>query len=173
MQFYLCEVKDGVQLAGTQADAKTLDRGFTPVDVPTDKAGLMAYVNRLFERINGKVDPVVETMKAGEIIVSAGDDGWNADHLKPAVEVFIDGEPPVAPLDQSVKHTHHKGNCPMCDRSPKAAKTLAEIDTRTQIEDMLGKLDAEGRARIAAYIADIDKPVQPVAAPAPRERKRP
>lgn len=44
MIFYLC---NGDQLAGTQADAKALDPSFTQVDIPTDKAGLMAYVNEL------------------------------------------------------------------------------------------------------------------------------
>lgn len=44
MIFYLC---NGNELVGTQADAKALDRDYTQVDVPTDKAGLMAYVNTL------------------------------------------------------------------------------------------------------------------------------
>lgn len=30
---------------GTQADARKVDRSFAPVDVPTDKAGLIAYLN--------------------------------------------------------------------------------------------------------------------------------
>lgn len=48
MIFYLC---NGNQLAGTQADAKALDRDFIQVDVPTDKAGLMAYINELMARL--------------------------------------------------------------------------------------------------------------------------
>jgi hypothetical protein len=44
MIFYLC---NGNELAATQADAKKLDRNFEQVDIPTDKAGLMSYINRL------------------------------------------------------------------------------------------------------------------------------
>lgn len=44
MIFYLC---NGNQLVGTQADAKPLDPDFVQIDVPTDKAGLMAYINTL------------------------------------------------------------------------------------------------------------------------------
>jgi len=32
---------------GTQADAKRLDKGFAPVEVPTDKDGLIAFLNAL------------------------------------------------------------------------------------------------------------------------------
>lgn len=32
---------------GTQADARKLDRGFIHVEVPTDKEGLIAYLNGL------------------------------------------------------------------------------------------------------------------------------
>lgn len=32
---------------GTQAEAKKLDRDFTPVEVPTDKEGLIAYLNEV------------------------------------------------------------------------------------------------------------------------------
>ena len=38
-------------LVGTQADAKAIDRAFVQVDVPTDKAGLMSYINDLLSQI--------------------------------------------------------------------------------------------------------------------------
>jgi hypothetical protein len=53
MQFYLCDTPDGEQLAGTQADAKALDKGFKDHTVPTDKPGLMGYVNTLLKRAAG------------------------------------------------------------------------------------------------------------------------
>lgn len=46
MIFYLANN----QLAGTQAEAKALDKNFEQVDVPTDKPGLMAYINELMGR---------------------------------------------------------------------------------------------------------------------------
>lgn len=42
MIFYLC---NNLTLVGTQAEAKALDKNFVQVDVPTDKAGLMTYIN--------------------------------------------------------------------------------------------------------------------------------
>lgn len=42
MRLYICA--DG-SYAGTQADAKAKGRGWREVDVPTDKAGLLAYLN--------------------------------------------------------------------------------------------------------------------------------
>lgn len=55
MIFYLCQTANGPQLAGTQADAKALDPKFRQVDVPTDKASLMAYINNL---MSTSVQPV-------------------------------------------------------------------------------------------------------------------
>jgi hypothetical protein len=51
MIFYLCKTQAGQRLAGTQADAKALDRKFEQVDVPTDKAGLIGFINRLYLQI--------------------------------------------------------------------------------------------------------------------------
>lgn len=47
MIFYLCR---GNELAPTQADAKKLDPDFVQIDIPTDKNGLMAFVNNLYQR---------------------------------------------------------------------------------------------------------------------------
>ena len=51
MIFYLCQSEFGPCLAGTQADAKVLDRKFVQVDVPTDKQGLMDFINCLYLKI--------------------------------------------------------------------------------------------------------------------------
>lgn len=45
---------------GTQADARKLDRDFQPVDVPTDKEGLIAYLNRITEKTEWLKAPQVE-----------------------------------------------------------------------------------------------------------------
>ena len=71
MIFYLCQTPDGPKLAPTQADAKALDRKFKQVDVPTDKANLMAYVNDLFAKAHGNTGgsaPTTITVSAQEII---------------------------------------------------------------------------------------------------------
>ncbi|WP_037500621.1 hypothetical protein [Sphingomonas jaspsi] len=48
MIFYLC---NGNTLRGTQADAKAIDRDFEQIDIPTDKAGLMHFINGLYDQI--------------------------------------------------------------------------------------------------------------------------
>lgn len=50
MIFYLA---NGTTLAATQADARQLDRNFVQHDIPTDKPGLMAYVQGLLDQIHG------------------------------------------------------------------------------------------------------------------------
>jgi hypothetical protein len=40
------------QLRGTQADAKAVNRVFEQIDIPTDKPGLMAFVQGLYEQID-------------------------------------------------------------------------------------------------------------------------
>lgn len=46
MNLYICI--DG-SFAGTQADAKAKGKGWTAVEVPTDKAGLIAYLNGMVD----------------------------------------------------------------------------------------------------------------------------
>lgn len=48
MIFYMTK---GATLCGTQADARALDRDFEQIDIPVDKAGLMAFVNDLYQKI--------------------------------------------------------------------------------------------------------------------------
>lgn len=61
MIFYLCKQEDGsTVLAPTQAEARTLDRNYKQIDVPTGKAELMAFLNDLY----GKLEtPTVETVE--------------------------------------------------------------------------------------------------------------
>jgi hypothetical protein len=59
MRLYICI--DG-SYAGTQADAKAKGRGFTEEEVPTDKAGLIAYLNQLVDeaRTGGAADAIMD-----------------------------------------------------------------------------------------------------------------
>lgn len=56
MIFYLC---NGDTLAPTQADARKLDPNFEQVDIPTDKGGLMSYLNNILAG-NAHDDTIVE-----------------------------------------------------------------------------------------------------------------
>lgn len=76
MIFYLC---NGNQLAGTQADARQLDRNFVQVDVPTDKAGLMAYINELMARAPVAPEPELvrpEPTNSPEVKASTVENEW-------------------------------------------------------------------------------------------------
>lgn len=83
---------------GTQADAKRLDKDFTQVEVPTDKDGLMAFLNRAkIAPANAVGAPPVITAPEPEVEVEVEDD--IADLL---------GEEPVAPpraVDMSASGT--------------------------------------------------------------------
>src|SRR5690606_17061023 len=40
------------QLRGTQADARAVNKNFEQIDIPTDKAGLMAFVQALYSELD-------------------------------------------------------------------------------------------------------------------------
>ena len=53
MIFYEAVDQEGyVHLVGTQADARAINKDFTQVDIPTDKTGLMNYVQQLLRQID-------------------------------------------------------------------------------------------------------------------------
>jgi hypothetical protein len=69
--FYLV---NGNELAPTQADARKLDPSFTQIDVPTDKVGLMGYINQLLGNSAGFTDrdesePTVEVQPVIQTVV--------------------------------------------------------------------------------------------------------
>lgn len=85
MIFYIATDENGQrQLRGTQADAKAVNKNFEQVDIPTDKTGLMAYIQDLFTKIDGSA-PV----EAPEVEPSDGEAELPAE---PAVRT-----PPVQP----------------------------------------------------------------------------
>ena len=58
MIFYQVNCADGTkQLSPTQAEAKAIDRNFKQVDIPTDKLGLMNYLNVLMSVIRPSAEP--------------------------------------------------------------------------------------------------------------------
>lgn len=64
MRLYICI--DG-SFAGTQADAKAKGNGFTEVDVPTDKAGLIDYLNGMVDEARGLTTDRAADMAFGPI----------------------------------------------------------------------------------------------------------
>lgn len=59
---FLVAVVDGRRvLCTTQADAKKLDPQFTPLDIPVHSAGLLDFVQKLFDEIDTRPEPVTPT----------------------------------------------------------------------------------------------------------------
>lgn len=50
MIFYLAvDDKGDTKIVGTQAEAKAINKGFQQIDIPVDKAGLMAWVQQMLD----------------------------------------------------------------------------------------------------------------------------
>lgn len=94
---------DAGQWAGTQADARALaGKAWEEVDVPTDKPGLLAWLNG--NKVAAGGPSAVPGLTLAPIVVA------EATHLaEPA--------PIAAPT-----------TCPKCSRTPRAAETLAKGD---------------------------------------------
>jgi len=64
MRLYICA--DG-SYAGTQADAKAMGKGWEQVEVPTDKAGLIDYLNARYESISRAWDADVQEARQSPV----------------------------------------------------------------------------------------------------------
>jgi len=104
------------QWAGTQADARALaGKAWDEVDVPTDKPGLLAFLNA------GRALASLE-LPANNLSVDTGRgdcDGGN-------------GEPPTPPAPRIDPNA-----CPKCARTARAAEQLAKGDDIDAIGDWL------------------------------------
>jgi hypothetical protein len=61
MIFYIALDEHGHrQLCGTQADAKAINKNFEQIDIPTDKTGLMGFVQTLFHNNDTLCDQLAE-----------------------------------------------------------------------------------------------------------------
>jgi len=113
MNLYRSKTPNGLVWSGTQADARELHGGkdFEHIDVPTDKAGLMAFLNDMEKRVAGS-SAVVEVFDEPEP---------DYDEEAPVRTVAR----PVAAIDPAT--------CPACLRSERVAKTVATSQAVTSI----------------------------------------
>lgn len=122
---------------GTQADARAANDGskdFEHIDVPTDKAGLIGFLNEMEQRLAGGAPPAP---------VERDDD--QADPEAPVISVRHSGSPPPIPVSA----------CVACQRDARAAKmvtgAMSSICAQADIEDMdvksLDKLIKAAQAR--------------------------
>lgn len=120
MKFYFCNKK---QLVGTQAEAKKLDPDYTETEVPTDKQGLMDYINDLLALIprNDQGDPIV--LVEGDNLPAASDPNTPSE----AAEAWFEKAEVVQPASSEWKR------CPKCGRTQKAAQLIADIEDKEEI----------------------------------------
>jgi hypothetical protein len=155
MNFYLCSTDKGQRLAGTQADAKALDPRFKSHEVPTDKPGLMGYINSLFSALAN--------------VASA------AAPAQPVEEAAPVAAPAPAPPPKATEPMR-PGDCPMCHRSPAGAALLAKGASADEVGDMIMQMSGFQLDKIEAALTDRRAEVareKAAASPPPRQRIRP
>ena len=60
MIFYLAVGTDNMtKILGTQADAAKVNKDFVQIDIPTDKAGLMAWIQQMLDETLNAIEPEV------------------------------------------------------------------------------------------------------------------
>lgn len=152
MKLYLA---NGIYV-GTQAEAKKLDKNFTPVEVPTDKEGLIAYLNQ-YQVDRDLYHQYVED--AGDRVVK----DINED-IDPSLRVAIPAQPGNARTQFYTDHTlsldEAFANAPLAHRLTLAC--LALEDARDAIPAMTIKDNVAATA--AVLEADFDKADQKYAA---------
>lgn len=137
MKFYLCQTPAGPRLAGTQADAKALDKNFTTVDWATDKDALMERFNDLFAQIAAASS--AEADRESEI----GDDDF--DRPEPISTPVAKRAKVFEPDWQSAPDP---GDCKRCIAMSKAARSIEGIMAFTNIEHTIHSADKPFLRRI-------------------------
>lgn len=89
MKFYEVESIEGPQLVSTQADVKALRQPVRAHEVPTDKDGLMAYINDLMKRPPAPVQEQTEEVAAKPVVAAPVQEQVEAELTPEAVEDFI------------------------------------------------------------------------------------
>lgn len=135
MNLYL---SNGRVWTGTQKDAK--DAGpFVAVEVPTDKPGLLAWLNARWAERTVSAEPDVATMSDAEFDA--------LDHQAIAEGMgFTQHTPPnLAPPPTNA------GDCPACNRSARVAKIVANCDASMTAQAAIADVtDARSLDRIIA-----------------------
>lgn len=189
MIFYLCQTPEGPKLAPTQADARALDKKFKQVDVPTDKANLMGYVNDLLAKAEGNAgqggatqtisvpaEDFIETPTAPKPKRGASNDTVVGQWITQGEVDRINAQRgPCGPLTAAEieDRRHRQGDCPKCGTNP-ATRCSSEL---TAIEEFVEKADETYLAHVetACKLRREDLAQEEAKAktlPAPRARVR-
>ena len=171
MNFYMCQTAQGPRLAGTQADARALDKGFKEHVVPDDKAGRMAYVNALLTQAYQGAELTAVTIPPMDELLAGLDDDAKADLLKRlggAADIARGAK--LLPAD----YRGHPEDCPHCFRSKRGALQFAQAADKDDLEDQIDHITEGWQLdRLAEAIESRRREInKPAPAPAPRIRVR-
>lgn len=106
MIFYLAVGTDNMtKILGTQADAAKVNKDFVQIDIPTDKAGLMAWIQQMLDETLNAMEPEVSGNSEPDTItictadMRADKDGApSISHTIPAPKPVVHHNPQVAEI---------------------------------------------------------------------------
>lgn len=148
MIFYLAINDEGhTKIVGTQADAGKINKDFSQIDIPTDKGGLMAWVQQMLDELLNS-QPAAEANDDERFLVACvSEDGTvsGIDHPTDAPwETVLNAH--VALRDRLDERIAEQNGCPL---KPQETITIATADMRA---------DKDGAPSISHTIPANPKP---------------
>lgn len=107
MIFYKSKAQDGrTVITGTQADARAVNKQFEQIDIPTDKAGLMAFAQRWADE-EFELNKLIDEMRAQLSRLIAGEPEGSTPSLpqpepEPVDNIMSYGAARLAPVAEQV-----------------------------------------------------------------------
>lgn len=127
MIFYKSKAEDGrMVITGTQADARAVNKQFEQIDIPTDKAGLLAFAQRW-------ADQEFEMNKL-------------LDEMGAELNRLIAGEPDGSGAAE-------EGSTPSLPQPPPKDEFIAEVRRQISVEEEIQNCDMPRLASLAQNVA--------------------
>ena len=129
MKYYLCQTDDGPQYAGTQAEAKKLDKDFEIVDLDFSKPAMMERLNNLMAQLHEKGgEPHERTAFEGDV-------GTFEEGNQPKrTEGRTEGEPRFDPQAEDIRAGKR---CPVCETRKSIAHWAASSEAEVAVAEIL------------------------------------
>lgn len=152
MQFYLAISSDGqTKILGTQADAKAVNKDFEPIDIPTDKPGLMAWIQQMLdETLNAQPagSELKELVTAEDLLNVPGPIMSDPDDAPKLDKEWFDSATKVEPEPKwkGDRPAIKEGTvCSICARTPKGVKIMEQVYNAMEVEAAIYQMDTELR----------------------------
>ena len=137
MIFYLA----GGKLAPTQAEAKAIDPNFVQHDVPTDKPGLMAYINNLMQAASTQqhTETIIQNMVHMDKDVFDQALYDTATHGTGIMNMQAGGSAKYIPHSE----LRPGEDCIACRRTKEASQAMAGVIDVETVKKMIARIDNE------------------------------